>query len=187
MKAVADAAKDAANESKKQLELSEEERRKLEKHLNAVRDDLDNTYVVAILCSRCFNAMCLTHANSMCLTLLHSVIIRKHKVDELHADKERHRGHTENLEIEKMNLENTRQKLHEELNIVSGELDKLKAANEELHRQRDNLEDEKDDLERETTKLQKEIQRLQGIIEQGDDKQSMIKEEFVHTKEQLAR
>ena len=43
MKAVADAAKDAANESKKQLEFSEDERRKLEKNLNAVREELDAT------------------------------------------------------------------------------------------------------------------------------------------------
>jgi hypothetical protein len=43
MKAVADAAKDSANESKKQLEFSEDERRKLEKMLNAVREELDTT------------------------------------------------------------------------------------------------------------------------------------------------
>jgi hypothetical protein len=43
MKAVADAAKDSANESKKQLEFSEDERRKLEKTLNAVREELDTT------------------------------------------------------------------------------------------------------------------------------------------------
>lgn len=43
MKAVADAAKDAANESKKQLEFSEDERRKLEKSLNAAREELDTT------------------------------------------------------------------------------------------------------------------------------------------------
>jgi hypothetical protein len=43
MKAVAEAAKDAANESKKQLEFSEDERRKLEKSLNAAREELDTT------------------------------------------------------------------------------------------------------------------------------------------------
>ena len=43
MKAIADAAKDSANETKRQLDYSEEERRKLEKALNAVREELDTT------------------------------------------------------------------------------------------------------------------------------------------------
>lgn len=84
-------------------------------------------------------------------------------------------------------MEKTRQKLQEELDVVSSEIDKLKAANLELQRQRDNLEDEKEDLERDTAKLQKEMQRLHGLIEQSDEKQSTMREEFVHTKEQLAR
>ena len=84
-------------------------------------------------------------------------------------------------------MEKTRQKLQEELDSFSNEVDKLKAANVELQRQRDNLEDEKEDLERETAKLQKEMQRLHGLIDQNEEKQSAMKEEFVHTKEQLAR
>lgn len=77
--------------------------------------------------------------------------------------------------------------MQEELDQVTFEVDKLKAANADLQKQRDALEDDKEDLERDTAKLQKEIQRLHGLIEQSEEKQSTMKEEFVHTKEQLAR
>ena len=40
---MADAAKDVANETKRQLEINEDERRRLEKSLNAVREELDVT------------------------------------------------------------------------------------------------------------------------------------------------
>lgn len=149
----------------------------------------DHTYMPILLCSikvpRC-NIMW-WHNRKLNVVQALFIFNRKYKVEELHADKERFRGHAENLEVDKTNVEKTRQKLQEELDNVCSEIDKLKAANAELQRQRDNLEDEKEDLERETAKLQKEMHRLHGLIEQGEEKQSTMKEEFVHTKEQLAR